>query len=343
MNGWSAMVLAAGYGTRLRPLTLQRPKPLVPVANQPLLDIVLRHLFKNGAGHAVVNGHHLSPQVRDFLAASPWRHRTSFLHEEAILGTGGGIRNAASRLVGDFFVTVNSDVVTDLDLAPVIAFHRRQNPLVTMVFHDHPRFNSVLIDNQQVVSFEPESASAAGSRQLLAYTGIQICSPRLFPFLQGADFLSLVDAYQWVLRNQREEIAAFIMPADSWYWRDLGSFADYFEVHQDLSRQPQLAISLLGHPPVFPLVDSQAAIEDAVLQGATVVGPRCRVGNQTMLEDAIVWPEVTIGRGCRVVRSILGSTVVVPDGTCLVDQVVVRNGDKGAQQTVNILLSECQE
>jgi len=322
MNDWTAMVLAAGFGTRLRPLTDEIPKPLIPVANQPLLSLVLRYLFRWHPERVVVNGHYLSQQVHDFLLSSPRAERLSFIYEKNILGTGGGIRNAASLLHGEFFMTINSDVLTDLPLDLVMDFHRQQDVLATLVFHDFPRFNSVQVAGQRVVSFN-RKYSALEKTNLLAYTGIQVCSSRLFDLFSGSGFISIIDVYERLLRQEREQIAAYIMPAGQCYWRDLGTISDYFAIHRDLQNNAGLSRSLLGHELDFPLVAPGVEVVGAELSGATVIAPRCELGLGSRIENSILWPGVSIGRECHLQDSIIGQNVKIPAGSILIDQVLV--------------------
>ncbi|MCK4379470.1 MAG: NDP-sugar synthase, partial [Deltaproteobacteria bacterium] len=286
------------------------------------LSLVLRHLFRWEPERVVVNGHHRSQQVRDFMQASPWAESISFIHEQNILGTGGGIRNAASLLEGEFFMTVNGDVLTDLPLELAMDFHRQQDVLATMVFHDYPRFNSVQVAGQRIVSFNQKYTSSEKT-QLLAYTGIQVCSPRLLSIFAGSGFISIIDVYEQLLREEREQIAAYIMPADQYYWRDLGTTSDYLAVHRDLQNNAGLSRSLLGHEVDFPLVAPGADVSGAELSGVTVVGPRCELAAGSRVDDSILWPGVSIGRECHLQRSIVGQNVKIPAGSILIDQVLV--------------------
>lgn len=321
MSDWTAMVLAAGYGTRLRPLTNEIPKPLIPVANQPLLSLVLRHLFRWQPKRVVVNGHHRNQQLHDFLLSSPWAEQLSFIHEKNILGTGGGIRNAASQLDGEFFMTINSDVLTDLPLDQVLDFHRQQDVPVTMVFHDYPRFNSVRVLGKRVVSFKQEFPSAEKT-QLLAYTGIQVCSPRLLDLFPGCGFISIIDVYEQLLREEKAQIAAYIMPADQYYWRDLGTISDYLAIHRDLQK-PELAYSLLGREIHFPLVAAGSEVSGSELSGATVIGPRCKLAVGSSVKDSILWAGVEMGGNCYLQRTVVGQNVKIPAGSILINQVLV--------------------
>ncbi|MBW1645739.1 MAG: NTP transferase domain-containing protein [Deltaproteobacteria bacterium] len=321
MSDWAAMVLAAGFGTRLRPLTLATPKPLIPVANQPLLSLVLRYLDQWAPGRLVVNGHHLADQLDAYLRRCPWRHKLYFSRENEILGTGGGIRAAADWLRGkDFFVTINSDLVTDIDLRPVIAAHMNSRALATLVMHDCPRFNRVLVAGGRVRSFR-----AAGEGQQLAYTGIQVCSPRLLTCLAAAGdgFVSLIEVYERLLATGEELLAVHVLPPGGYYWRDLGTAADYLAVHRDLAARPSLAARVLGRELSLPLVASTATLDaDVVVQGASVIGPECRLGSASQVVDSLLWPGVRLGPGCRVHNSVLGAGVSLPAGRQVDGQVL---------------------
>lgn len=327
MSSWRAMVLAAGYGTRLRPLTDEIPKPLIPVANQPLLSLVLRHLFRWHPEKVVVNGHYHARQLHDFLLSSPQAENLFFVYELDILGTGGGVRNAASKFGGEFFMTINGDVLTDLPFDLVMNFHRQHNVLATLVLHDYPRFNSVQVKGQRIVSFNQKYTSSEKT-QLFAYTGIQVCSPRLLDLLRGSTgFFSIVDLYEQLLREGREQIAAYIMPAGQYYWRDLGTVSDYLAIHQDLQKS-ELARLLLGHELDFPLVAPGAEVPKSELSGATVIAPRCKLAAGSRIEDSILWPGVEMGKNCFLKRTVVGQNVKIPAGSILIDQVLVNKNQE---------------
>ena len=133
-----AAVLAAGLGTRMKPLTDICPKPLLPVLNRPLLGVVLAQLEAAGCFQVAVNTHHLADQVHDFLSAEPWSFQLSVSHEPEILGTGGGLRQLGEILREGPFLAINGDILTDLDLAEIYGRHRA-GAVSTLVLHDCPR------------------------------------------------------------------------------------------------------------------------------------------------------------------------------------------------------------
>lgn len=330
--GWPVMVLAAGFGTRLRPLTDHCPKALVPVANRPLLAWVLERLVREGAGRAVVNAHYRAGQVAALVAGKVWDIPVDLRREAEILGTGGGILNARDALAGDCFVTVNADVVTNYPLAPAIDRLRESGVLAVLIMHDEPRFNGVLVRGDGIVTFSPGTDRAAdppGTRRL-AYTGLQVCSSRLLDCLaaEKARGFSVIDVYEHLLRAGREQVGVWRVPSPGGYWRDLGTIADYRALHRDLAADPAVCRRLLGRELHFPLVSPDAVVADGVeLAGATTVGRGAVVGAGSRLDDTILWDRASVGNGCRLERTVLASGASLAAGSRLRDAVLTAEMD----------------
>jgi NDP-sugar pyrophosphorylase family protein len=241
---WRAMILAAGFGIRLKPLTEQTPKPLIEVAGVPMLKLALNRLRKLKPGTLVVNGHHLSGQIENFL----YKNRSGFrqlkyLFEPEILDTGGGICNAAGFLNGPFFITLNADIVTDISLHQAVFHHLRSRALVTMVLHERVRYNQVEVDAEGRIRGFGGGLMGSGNR-LLAYTGIQICSPLLLALMarEQVPAFSLITFYKRLLSAGRIDIRAHIVDTENnFYWRDLGTHDDLAAVANDLRQDRALS------------------------------------------------------------------------------------------------------
>lgn len=242
------MVLAAGFGTRLKPLTDRIPKPLVQVAGVPMLAPTLSRFKKLKPRVLVVNGHHLSGQLGSFLHQyATGFQRVEYLHESLILDTGGAIRNASRYLKGSFFVTTNADVVSDISLFAAVTQHLRSDSLVTMLLHDHERYNQVEVDPVGRIRGFGNSKTVSENR-LLAYTGIQICSPLLLDLMArepaGRPF-SLIAFYRRLLAAGRLDIVSHVVDThDQYYWRDLGTLEDLAAMENDLKNIRGLAVRL---------------------------------------------------------------------------------------------------
>jgi NDP-sugar pyrophosphorylase family protein len=226
-----AMILAAGLGTRLRPLTNDRPKALVTVAGRTMLEITLARLRDFGVNEVIVNTHHYAEMIRDYLAANHnFGMRIKISHEEELLDTGGGLKKAAWFFMEDDssqpFLLHNVDVVSNIDLARMAEFHSAQGALATLAIQDRQTSRYLLFDEEGVLcgrrsgrDGKTELARPAQFTQPLAFCGIHIISPRIFANLTESDAFSIIDAYLR-LASQDEKITAF--RADGVYWRDLG-------------------------------------------------------------------------------------------------------------------------
>jgi NDP-sugar pyrophosphorylase family protein len=263
-----AMVFAAGLGTRLRPLTSDRPKALVTIGGRTLLEITLARLRSFGVGEAIVNVHHYADQIVAYLAANrDFGMRIEVSREEVLLDTGGGLKKAAwffqesGAHVDEPFVVHNVDVLSTIDLARMAEFHRQRNALATLAVAARATSRPLLFDAEgrlarrgaaaseksnaaptlatktetpQGWGTQVGSAQAAGPAQPshpLAFSGIHVVSPRIFPRLIEEGAFSIVDAYVR-LAAAGESILGF--RADGAYWRDLGRPEQLAEAKQDL-------------------------------------------------------------------------------------------------------------
>jgi NDP-sugar pyrophosphorylase family protein len=226
-----AMVLAAGLGTRLRPLTSDRPKALVKVANRTLLEITLARLKTFGVRDVIVNVHHFADMIVEYLQAyDNFGMHIEISREEILLDTGGGLKKAGWFLSGDSepFILHNVDVISTIDLQEMLRSHKDRQALATLAVKDRPTSRYLLFDEQQqlcgrrLVREQKLEMVRPGqqSSSELAFAGIHIISPRLIPLLHGDGAFSIINSYL-ELAGQGEKILAF--RADNYDWRDLGT------------------------------------------------------------------------------------------------------------------------
>jgi len=233
-----AMIFAAGLGTRLRPLTDDRPKALVAVAGRTLLEMTLARLRLFDVTEVIVNAHHFAEQIVDYLEANQnFGMRIEVSREETLLDTGGGLKKAAwfflegSAATAEPFLVHNVDVLSTIDLAGMVGFHAEHDALATLAVEDRESSRYLLFDEQGELSgrragsdAEPELIHLRENLptqqvQALAFAGIHVLSPRIFSMLQDEGAFPIIDAYLR-LAAQSEKILAF--RADGAYWRDLG-------------------------------------------------------------------------------------------------------------------------
>jgi len=220
-----ALILAAGYGTRLLPHTQHVPKALFPIAGQPLIDIMIRQLIREGFSEIMVNTHHLHSEIDAYIQCQNYPVPIFTRFEEKILGTGGAIKNVSDFLGNQPFLVINSDILCDINLRAVCEYHRHHPNPVTLVMHDYPVFNNVWIDvNGYVASFNSISDKAASSRKCLAFTGIQIVSPMMMDFIPANTFITSIEIYKNMI-EAGHKIKTYI--SKNHYWRDIGSPESY--------------------------------------------------------------------------------------------------------------------
>jgi len=288
-----AMILAAGLGTRLRPLTDVCPKPLVPVANRPVLATTIAYLKRHGIRSIVVNTHHHARRMSAFLRqGSGFGVAVELRHEPSILGTAGGLRNVADFWGPDTLLAINGDILTDVDLGEALAFHRSSGSPATLVLHRCPPFDQVLLDDAGRVR-EIGSGARPGR---VAFTGIHFLEPAVRDWIPQEGFADIVSCYRRMIASG-ERVAGCLV--DRPYWRDIGTLGSYLQANREQSPDPVL----LG--PGCDLAPS------AEVPDWAVAGPGCRLEAGSAVVRSVLWDGVTVREGVRVTDSVVTSGRVV--------------------------------
>jgi len=236
-----ALILAAGYGTRLRPFTEQTPKALFPVEGRPVVDRLIRQLAAAGCDAVMVNTHHLGDRVATHLVEQTYPIPVQVRHEPDILGTGGAIKNVEDFWDDRPFIVVNTDIVTDLDFKGLYAVHGSHPHPATLVLHDDATLNSVQVDSRDIITgftVRPESELSPRGLRQLTFTGIQVLDPSILTVFPRGKFSSSIDAFRQLMNNG-EKIRAWI--PDKIYWKDIGTPERYRQAVVD-----QMAPKALG-------------------------------------------------------------------------------------------------
>jgi NDP-sugar pyrophosphorylase family protein len=252
-----AMILAAGLGTRLRPLTDTRPKALVEIAGRTLLEITLSRLRAFGVTEVIINVHHFADMVIDYLKSkNSFGMRIEISREDVLLDTGGGLKKAAwffledssrsdsshreTSHTGEPFLLHNVDVISTIDLRRMLRFHNEHHAFASLAVQTRETSRYLLFDDHGQLCGRPagrehelEIVRTSPHLQPLAFSGIHIISPGLLPMLTEEGVFSIIPSYLR-LAAQGEKILAF--RADNYYWRDLGRFADLTQAAHDLEQ-----------------------------------------------------------------------------------------------------------
>jgi mannose-1-phosphate guanylyltransferase len=225
-----AMVLAAGLGTRLRPLTNDRPKALVEIDGRTLLEITLARLRVFGVTEVIVNVHHFADMMLEYLKANDnFGMRIEVSREDVLLDTGGGLKKAAWFFGDEPFILHNVDVVSTIDLHRMARFHTENDALATLAVQNRKTSRYLLFDDHLQLCGRQPAPDPAG--RTLAFSGIHVISPRLLPMIRQEGVFSIIDAYL-DLAARGEKILAF--RADEYYWRDLGTPENIRQASEDL-------------------------------------------------------------------------------------------------------------
>lgn len=242
-----AMILAAGLGTRLRPLTDSRPKALVEINGLSLLEITLARLNASGVNDVIVNAHHFADMIVDYLKVhNNFGMKIVVSREEELLDTGGGLKKAAwffqeeTARTEQPFILHNVDVLSTIDLQRMMQQHAKDENLVTLAVQTRESSRQLLFDeNLQLCGRKKEQETeivreTSADPEQFAFTGIHVISPKLLHMFEEDGVFSIVETYLR-LAGQGENIAAF--RADEYYWRDVGRLEDLRQAAQDLKQK----------------------------------------------------------------------------------------------------------
>ena len=246
-----AMVLAAGLGTRLRPLTNDRPKALVEVAGRTLLEITLTRLRAFGIHDVIVNVHHFADRMIEYLKTHDnFGMNIAISRENVLLDTGGGLKKAAwfflesakddgANSNGEPFLLHNVDVISTIDFGRMVEVHQRSGALATLAVQERESSRYLLFGQEErlcgrQIGDQEEIARASDEKQALAFCGIHVISPRLLAMMRQEGVFSIIETYL-DLAAQGKKISAF--RADEYYWRDLGKVEEIRQAEEDFETQ----------------------------------------------------------------------------------------------------------
>jgi mannose-1-phosphate guanylyltransferase len=294
----TAFVLGAGLGTRLRPLTEVRPKPLVPVCLRPLVEYGFDHLHDCGVERFVINTHWL-PEVweRDYPGGICARGTIHFRHEPDILETAGGMKNVEDLLGDGTFIVYNGDIMTDLPLAAAIGEHRSKQNEVTMVLRSRDEPRQVVLDPASGrVADIGGKLGAPGPAYL--FTGVYLVEPAFLARIPPREKIGVVKIFLEMIRTGAKLGGVVI---DEGHWWDLGTREKYLEVHRHFASNGGA-----------PWISRDAEMgQDVQVLGASAIGAGARIGAGTRLVDSVIWPGAVVAAGSELQRCVVTGRAAV--------------------------------
>ena len=299
-----AMILAAGFGTRLFPLTIDRTKPAIPFLGKPLVGYVAEYLAKYGFNDVVVNLHHQPNSVKRALGdGTDFGVNIHYTHEEPnILGTAGALDNARQLLEDETFLIANGKIITDIDINAALETHRNSGALATMVLKENAgfeKFTEVFVDDGHVSGFGEGFPNRSNARNPesefpMMVTGIHILEPRVFEYIPRGVYSDIVPTFYTPAIKKGEKIAAHVA---SGKWFELSTIPRYLDISLDMQNGAS---------------------------NRNIIGENSDIDETASIKDSVVWDNVRIENGAKLSHTIICDDVVIKEGESYENVAIVK-------------------
>ncbi len=336
------MILAAGLGSRLTPLTLDVPKPLIPIMNRPIIQIIMSKLYDIGVNELVINTHHLADRLEkevSFLAPSGMK--LTFSYEPTLLGGGGALKKVEAFFGDETFLLVNGDIFFNFDLEDALNSHKKNGALATLLLkenEDTNKYGVVGIDTFSQICLFPYGVSGGEPSKRGVFCGIHILEPEIFSFIPENSFFCINQGVYPPMIHAKKRVCGYFVKDG--YWKDLGTLAEYLQSHWDL-----LSGKVEKNGTYFSVAEEcpDACIEEGsvitppvligkntVIRRGAFVGPYAVLGKDNTVEsgvevsNSIIWDNVTLEKGVKVHGAVISHKVHVKEGVALTQGDVIR-------------------
>lgn len=341
-KGLKAFVMAAGAGTRLRPLTYSIPKPMVPIVNKPVLEHTLENLKKHGIKDIVMNLHYYGSMIKDyFKCGASLGLNIEYSYEKKLLGTAGGVKKK-ENFFNDTFVVMSGDGLTDLDLTKVLDFHRKKRSIATMVLKEVDakfEYGVTLCDDSGRIKKFIEKPRWSDVFSNTVNTGIYVFEPEIFRYIPEGEFYDFGSQLWPKLLEMKKNIYGFVMDG---YWTDVGNLKEYRQ-GQRAALDGKIKLNIPGEEikkgiyvsagakidKTSKLISPCVIGRDCVIEKNSVVGPytviaaKCRISSGASISNSILWGRVEVAKNVKLDNCIIGykakvvSDISVYEGTIL--------------------------
>lgn len=310
------MILAAGGGTRLHPLTFTTAKPMVPVLNRPVMEHIIGHLRRHGISRIIANLHHYGEQIASYFDdGTRCGVQLEYVRETELLGTAGSVRNVASFFRGETFLVIGGDDLADFDLGAMLAFHRRRRALATIAVTPVPRKNVsqygivVASSSGRIQSFQ-EKPRPQEAKSNLANTGVYLFEREVLDHIPPRQFY---DFGKQVFPRLLECRAPFYAWQTAGYWKDIGGPQEYLEANLD-GMAGKGGICAPGEE-ISPGIwyEGKARMQGAVIEAPAVVGKGCHLEKGCYIRESVIGARARISGGAQLDRCVVWAGAEVPD------------------------------
>lgn len=294
-----AMIMAAGVGSRLDPLTQDVPKPLVPIANRPIMDILFERLLEIGVKDVVANTHYKAEQIIDRYKHNEMGINFSYVHEKELSGTAGGVKKCQFFFEkGEDFLVLSADGLSNADLKKGIESHKKSGAIASMGIkkidmEEIPHFGVVVTDKKGFVKGFQEKPAIKDAKSDCINTGIYIFNYKIFDYIPAETFYDFA-------KNVFPDLLSKDIPINTFpvkeYWSDIGTIEQYSQSVQDVfSDECKINHSEIITTPKGSYITGKSHISSSALfLGNNTIGTNCIIGKNVVLQDCIIWDDVEI-------------------------------------------------
>ena len=319
-----AMIMSAGMGSRLEPLTLQVPKPLVRVCNRPVMDILFEHLSSIGINDVICNTYYLSEQIISRYEKNNFGINFNYITEKELSGTAGGLRKCRF-FFDDDFVVLSADGLTNADILKGFEAHKKSNAIATIVIkevnHEEvSHYGVVVTDKNGFVTEFQEKPSIDEAKSNCINTGIYFFKPQIFDYIPANTFY---DFAKNVFPKLLTKINTFKIND---YWSDIGTIEQYKQsMHDVFDGKCVFPHENIIKTPSGRYISSSKIPFDTVFKGNSSIGMNCKIGSNVVIENSILWDDVTVSDNVHLKNCIIASGKTVT--ASLSDKVIGSNTD----------------
>lgn len=343
-----AVIMAGGFGTRLRPLSVNIPKPMVPMANRPMLSHIIELLKEHGFTDLIMMLYYQPEVITDYFGdGSKFGVKIKYLRPESDLGTAGSVK-FAEKYINDTFLVISGDVLTDFDITKAVEYHKTKKAMATLVLTrvSNPlQYGVVITDKDQKIERFLEKPSWGEVFSDTINTGIYVLDPKVFDIVpEGKSFDFSKDLYPIILKEDKG-LYGYIAEG---YWKDIGNLDEYRLGHYDILDN-KVKIEIEGKSVKIDgkeiMVGENTKIEDGVeFEGNVVIGDNCIVEKGVKLSQSVIGNNVKVFGGAQVVGSVVWDNVTIGRDARLKETVVAnktRIGDRAVIQVGTVIADEC--
>ncbi len=338
-----AMILAAGVGSRLDPLTRNVPKPLVPILTRPVMEYLVELLKKHGFDEIMVNLHYLGDQIESYFGdGARWGVQIHWSHEEKLWGDAGSVKRVEDFFKDDTFIVIGGDDLTDMDLTRLVKTHRDKGALATIALSlvdDPSEYGIVLMNEDSRITRFLEKPKGEVIFSNTANTGVYVFQPEIFELIPRGKFYLFGKQVFPLLLEQRLPLYGHLTAA---YWKDVGSLGIYKQTHIDVLEGRVNTVLPFKELRKYVWMGENVEVDDSaeigypvaignnvrIMAGArvlenTVIGNNCAVEENATVKDSILWDGAVVMRGTHLERCVVGQDCHVKTDAAIFDGVIV--------------------